>query len=175
MPIIYLMRHGQAEIQASSDTDRQLTSYGKDYSTQIAKQFCDILIKYQYPVPTLLHSGYLRAVETAKIIEKAVVSSLGNSTGSTDSTDRENDLISERTELITATPDYLPQACFDSLGVYSRHSFMLVSHMPLVASLASLMEHGNVFQSHPFQTSEIRVYEVDQWIPGGAEFKFRLL
>ena len=156
MPIVFLMRHGQAELHAPSDAERPLSAYGKAYSAQIAQQLSDILTKQKLPAPVVLHSPYRRAVETVREIENV----LG---------------ILAKVSITKATPDDHPGACFDALADYAGESFILVSHMPLLASLASLIERGNSYESQPFQTSEIRAYHIEHWwAPGCGEFKFRL-
>lgn len=167
MPVIFLMRHGQAENHARSDAMRLLTDYGKEYTQQIGNQLKDILVKYHHQLPRILHSPYRRAADTAKIIIDSIIHGHSPLPGS------EEDL--KLAELDTATPDTSPQVCFASLSSYSESSLILVSHMPLVASLASYIEHGNVFDAHPFQTSEIRAYEFERWIAGAGNLKFRLV
>lgn len=167
MPLAFLMRHGQAESHASSDAERRLTDYGVEYTAQIAQQLKDILSKYEFGIPSLLHSPYLRAKETAEVLEAKINTSVKGSESKI--------FFLNILGLESAVPDSSPHSCFESLGPHANQSFLLISHMPLVASLASLIEHGNVYQSHPFQTSEIRVYEFENWLVGAASLKFRLL
>jgi len=167
MPVIFLMRHGQAENHARSDAMRPLTDYGKQYTQQIGNQLKDILVKYRHQLPGILHSPYLRAAQTANIIAENIIH--GHSALQQEKEDW------KLVELATATPDTSPQVCFASLASFSECSLMLVCHMPLVASLASYIEHGNIYDAHPFQTSEIRAYEFEHWIAGGGNLKFRLV
>lgn len=173
MPTIYLMRHGEAEMQAPSDAARQLTAYGQDYTTQIATQLAGIIVKHRSAahhtaIPLILHSPYQRAKATAILIEDKLKASLDNVGAEAEERPR-------RIELLTTTPDSNPEECFKALSAYADQAVLLVSHMPLIAVLASLFEHGNIYQAHPFETSEIRVFTMDHWLAGSAEFKYRLL
>lgn len=168
MPVIFLMRHGEAEARATTDEERQLTEYGKEYTVQIAQQFCDYLAKSSYPLPLLLHSPYVRAIETATILESRLKAQFSDQ-------NQEQKAALHTVAFRAATPDQSAQSCLAALEEINSESVMLVSHMPIIASLASLLEHGNVFQDHGFQTSEIRCFESEHWAPGGATFKVRLL
>ena len=168
MPTFYLMRHGQAEMHATSDAERRLTAYGRSYTQQIADQLAHVLNKYKKTLPVIIHSPYVRANETAQIICDAI-------RPGSDTVSQNSQLSSGKKEFSLATPDNQPQVCFDALNEYENLSFLLVSHMPLLASLSSLLEHGNSFQPHPFQTSELRCYDIDQWMAGTARFNYRLL
>ncbi len=156
MAIVYLMRHGQAESFAGSDQERPLTAYGVAYTRQIASQLLAVIEKQRFSLPQLIHSPYRRAVETADIVEDV----LGG--------------LETRLTLPGITPDDSPKEAFERLENYAEAPFILVTHMPLVAAVGSLVEQGNMYEGLPFQTSEIRAYEMAAWGAGCGTLSFRL-
>ena len=175
MPLIFLMRHGQAEYQSTTDASRSLTDYGREYTRQIGYQFRDILLKYRIRQMHILHSPYRRAAETAGIITSVVNEGLSVQNANQLKLKENKTFRSLQTVSVeTATPDTRIKLCFESLTTFTDLSILLVSHMPLVASLASYIEHGNVMDAHPFETSEIRAFEFEHWMPAGGKLKFRL-
>lgn len=57
---IYVMRHGQAEMTASSDSQRQLTSRGREQVQSMATKLASMITKFDY----VLLSPYVRAQQT---------------------------------------------------------------------------------------------------------------
>lgn len=57
---IYIMRHGQAEMMAYSDAERNLTNTGRQESEKMAKYFA----KQQISFDAVLISPYIRALQT---------------------------------------------------------------------------------------------------------------
>ena len=57
---IYIMRHGQAEMMASCDAERNLTSLGREESERMAKHLLNEHVSFQ----AVLVSPYIRAQQT---------------------------------------------------------------------------------------------------------------
>ncbi|MEI6897057.1 MAG: phosphohistidine phosphatase SixA [Psychromonas sp.] len=57
---IYIMRHGQAEMMANSDSERALTALGRSESEQMASS----LVKQHITFDAVMVSPYLRAQQT---------------------------------------------------------------------------------------------------------------
>ena len=57
---IYIMRHGQAEMMAFSDAERNLTDIGREESERMAKY----LVKQGVELDAVLVSPYVRAQQT---------------------------------------------------------------------------------------------------------------
>ena len=174
MPLIFIMRHGQAETGGTVDSNRSLTDYGKQYTRQIGEQLNAILVKHKFQPPRLIHSPYRRAKMTADLIQPAL--SVDHPAPDSDARVESSEETRKRPIVLDlATPDTPPVECFKALDAYAEESLLLVSHMPLVASLASYIEHANLVEAYPFHTSEMRVYEYEHWIAGSATLKFRLV
>ncbi|WP_020408171.1 phosphohistidine phosphatase SixA [Hahella ganghwensis] len=156
MSHIFIMRHGEAEMHAASDSERELTPYGLAYTKQVAQQLADYLEKLEVNSLVVLHSPFTRARQTAEVLDALLPVS------------------QKLIRLEFATPDDDPSACFENLEQYASHNFILVSHMPLVSSLGSLLEHGNLYHGQGFHTSEIRAYSSDVWGAGCGQFIGRL-
>ena len=62
--LLYLMRHGTAEPSASSDRERQLSSFGRKQVAQVAEN----LVTMEISPGCLVHSPLRRAYETAAIL-----------------------------------------------------------------------------------------------------------
>lgn len=136
--LIYIMRHGQAQIHANSDEARPLTQQGlRDV------HYAALWLKTQTSsFDIALISPYLRAQQTAEKI-LAVVPAVQHASDST--------LIPSGDE--TQAVDYLSYLC--SQGV---QSLLLVSHMPLVGELVRELTHQPA--STVFATSDIVCVDV---------------
>ncbi len=152
----FIMRHGEAEAHAASDAERQLTAYGAAYSKQIAQQLGDYISKLEIESVTLLHSPFTRARQTAQELRATIPA------------------VTAMKCFDFATPDDEPEICFKELEPFADAPFILVSHMPLVAALSSLIVQGNKFSSQGFHTSEVRAYIADIWGLGCGQFETRL-
>ncbi|MBU6954485.1 phosphohistidine phosphatase SixA [Hahella sp. HN01] len=152
MRTCFLMRHGEAEMRAPSDSLRELTAYGRTRTREVAER----LASHHDGELTLLHSPYVRATQTAEIVGEVF------------------SRITSVHVMELATPDDDPRACLAALESFASQNLILVTHMPLVAALAALLEHGGTFPSTGFQTSEIREYEMPVWGLGCAMEKSRI-
>jgi phosphohistidine phosphatase len=141
---IFIMRHGQAEYQASSDQARQLTSKGKHEALMMGQ----ILKNNEIDFDALFVSTYIRAQQTMNIV----------------TTEVNNHVSHEVLDFIT--PSGSAQFVHDYIdGVIvpkKLNTILIVSHMPLVSYLVETLTGG---QSSPiFPTAGIAEidYDVEQ-------------
>ena len=137
---VYIMRHGDAAIQAASDSARPLTQKGKDDSVLMAKW-----LKARQPqIDTVLVSPYLRAEQTLQVMRK------------------ELSLPAQAQIMEGLTPggnaDWVASQIRD-YAFSGAKAVLVVSHLPLVGYLVSeLCPH----EAPPmFTTSTIACVEVD--------------
>lgn len=126
---LYLIRHGAAEIGAPDDMSRSLTERGKSQAIGAAKWLAKNI---KGPV-SLWASPYLRTQQTADPIAKA--------------------LGIEASSHKCLQPEMTPQKVVDELSK-EEQSIILVTHLPLVGRLASLLIDGTVFDQ-PWSPAEI--------------------
>lgn len=141
---LWVLRHGQAEAQAASDTQRQLTGHGRDEVLSMARRL-------QQAVPdVILASPYVRAQQTAELVRGA---------------------LQMRRAIITvdwATPDDDPLAVLDHLAERSEGSILLVSHQPLVGQLLSLAVEGHRQAHYPMPTAALACLDMALPAAGSA-------
>lgn len=147
---LIIMRHGEAGPHRS-DFERTLTEAGRDATQRVAEQ----LAATSYQPDTIWVSPLVRAQQTARIMQKMLPATL------------------ETKPFIT--PDDDPADCLDALqGQSDSASVLIVSHMPFVGVLTSLLVEGNRW-GMPFVTSQAVVLETPVAAPGCADFKQQLL
>jgi len=143
---IYLVRHGIAEDPhlAERDSNRRLTPEGLAKTTLVAKAFR----KRVNSLDLIVHSPYVRAVETADIFGREFP-------GTT------------RQAAEGFTPSDEPADAVGRLGAYANLSrVMLVSHEPFLSGLASYLLTGSEHAaSIPFKKAGICAME---WGGAGA-------
>ena len=142
---VFIGRHGEATFNAPSDRERALTDNGV--------KACQALIEAQQAafsgVTQLWSSDLVRAQQTAAIYAEK----LG--------------LETQTREYLA--PDYDAEEVIEALAKEAfTGDLLLVSHQPLVGDLVSVLASGNVFDAHPYVTSEIVVLELDEWAKGCA-------
>lgn len=117
---VYIMRHGDAALEAPSDAQRPLTHCGCDETRQMAHWFAD-----QHPeLEQVLVSPYLRAQQTLQTL-KTIVSvpdSVDTLDGLTPSGDARE------------ISDYLHTLASDGVN-----SVLIIAHLPLVGYLVSAL------------------------------------
>lgn len=118
---VYLLRHGKAQQQAASDSERALTSQGRQDILVVAGLFA---LKH-IPVELCIVSPYLRAQQSAEIFL--------HESGSD---------ISPETSAILA-PESRPQAVLDFLQTLDAEEILLVGHNPLLSALFALLTQGD--------------------------------
>lgn len=145
---IYLVRHAEAQPEASQDSARELTALGWEQAQQSADWLCQ-----QVSGSTrILMSPYCRARQTANVISQ----SLG----------------CERIEMLDdLIPDGDPLRAEQSISLHARddvEELIVVSHMPLIASLQSWLEESILTTGKAFTLAEVRTFEASVLAPGLA-------
>lgn len=140
---LYLIRHGEAEPGSPDDMNRQLTERGQKRAQSAAKWLAKVV---NGPV-SLWASPFVRAQQTAAPIAKAL---------SVDIEDHH-----------CLMPDMTPQKVVDEL-TNEQKSIIVVTHLPLVGRLASLLIEGVVFDQ-PWSPTEIWQLEGDVFAGGCLE------
>ena len=128
---LWLLRHGQAEVQAASDAQRPLTAYGRDEALHSAAHLLE------QPPATILVSPYLRAQQTAQLV---------------------CDRLGFAGQLITVpwlTPEDDAREVVRQLDAYEGQDLLLVSHQPLIGDLGGLLLHGHRQQPLPMRTASL--------------------
>ncbi len=137
------MRHGQAAWQAPTDAERPLTEAGILRLRQRLLQLDGVLAG----VEQIVHSPYLRARQTAE-------------------------LVAERLQLDSLlqdsrwTPEGDPQAALQSLEGYVGRTTLVVTHLPLIGHVTSLLCHGRQVPPEPFECAAVAVLEAE-WPAAG--------
>lgn len=133
------MRHAEAEGMRTSDAERALTLRGHEQARQTADWLKQNLAGDSVQ---LLVSPYKRAQQTATAITQA--------------------MLLEPQFLDELTPDVDPRRALRAIeaSVVSQ-TVIVVTHMPLVAALASWMESGVLSAGRSFMLAETRVLEAE--------------
>jgi len=143
---LYLLRHAEAEAEASEDELRELTELGwaqaQAAADWLGRQVCG---------PTrLVASPFCRARQTASVVQQAL---------GLDALDI----------LDVLAPEGDPLRAEQAISLIMREhveELVVVSHMPLIASLQSWLEEGLLTSGEPFSLAEIRVLEAGVMAPG---------
>ena len=75
---IFIMRHGEAEVIASSDESRHLNDYGRKQSTSQVQWLKTHLNSTALSVQKVIVSPYIRAQETLDLVNSALGNVLNN-------------------------------------------------------------------------------------------------
>ena len=132
---LWVLRHGQAEANAPSDAQRQLTEIGREEARRMAGRLLN------EPIDVILASPYVRAQQTAELVREA---------------------LGLRRAIVTvdwATPDDDALAALDYLAERSEMNILLVSHQPLVGQLLSLAVDGHRQRYYPMPTAGLALLE----------------
>lgn len=145
------MRHGEAGWH-SLDQARELTEAGRFASGQVASE----IASSRWRPELIWCSGLVRAQQTAAIVGGVM-----------------NVPVLERPFL---TPDDDPGLCLDALLTLedAPETLMIVSHMPLVGALSTLMVDGHR-RGIPFMTSQAVVLDLPIIGPGCGDLKAQFL
>ncbi len=143
--MISLLRHGEASFNAINDESRELTDLGRQ---QVLSSVSQLRQESVIPINEIWSSPYVRAQQSAEIA--ASVLQLG---------------VNIQPLL---TPDYSPEKVIEWLYTLDKRgsSILLVSHMPLVGSLVSLLVEGNNYAQLPFYTGMIARLDGEEPIEG---------
>ena len=120
---VFIMRHGEAEVVASSDEARHLTEYGRKQSISQGQWLKTHLNSTALSVQKVIVSPYVRAQETFELVNLALDNILNDVETWSGVTPYGN---------ATLVADYL--SVLQKQGV---ESVLLVSHLPLVGSIVS--------------------------------------
>lgn len=143
---LYLVRHAEAEPEAEQDSARALTELGWAQAQRTAEWLCQ-----QVAAPVQIFcSPYRRACETAEVIQQALAAPPPT---------RLDELIPEG--------DLLRAEQAISLAMQAGiEELVVVSHMPLLASLESWLVDGVLGTGRPFAVAEVRISTGDMLAPG---------
>lgn len=146
---LIIMRHGEAGWH-TLDQDRELTEAGRRGVASVASQIASSPWR-----PELIWSSpYTRARQTAAIAAELL-----------------NCPVEEK---LFITPDDDPGRCLDALLECHTSPLMLVSHMPLVGGLATLLVDGHR-KGIPFMTAQAVLLDMPVSGPGCADVKAQFL
>jgi phosphohistidine phosphatase len=133
---IYLVRHGEAE-GAEVDPERPLTKNGEKQVIVLAKK----IKSKHFAIDEIIHSGVLRAEQTANILERE----LGL-----------NHPVSQGEDLL---PGSDPKIWFDTLHQSSKN-IMLVGHMPFMGILGEMLIKNQM--SLGFSTASMISFRIEE-------------
>lgn len=140
---LYLIRHGESEPGAPENQTRNLTAVGQNHAQKAADWLAQVV---DAPI-RLWVSPYQRTQQTALPIAEALSVNIESHN--------------------CITPEMTPQKVVDEL-IDQQHSIILVTHLPLVGRLASLLING-VAMDQPWSPTEIWELEGDVFAPGCLE------
>lgn len=147
---IFVMRHGHAERRAATDAQRPLSDLGKQEVLTIAPAL------QNYPYLRLLVSPYVRAVQTADLVQQLL---------------EDKRTIIHRESLDCLTPESDPQLAVDYLAQTKPADTLIVAHQPLVGCLVQWMVEGVMGAGPGYSTAAIGHLEAELAGPGLATFK----
>ena len=138
---LYIVRHGEAEGQVTTDQARALTSRGREDVAQLWQA----LVALGVSPSRLISSPYVRARQTADIIAARFPQVA-------------------RVELDSITPDGEPAEVIEELARLGvDDGWTLVSHMPFVDLLCGLLVDG---QRYPFPVGSVACVELEVMAAG---------
>nr|WP_220464609.1 phosphohistidine phosphatase SixA [Pseudomonas juntendi] len=132
---MWVLRHGEAELRANTDTERRLTAHGRE---QVVRSAAHLLGQ---PLQAIIASPYVRAQQTAALVHET----LGFA------------------EPLRTVPWLTPEADVQQvIGEIERlglEHVLLVSHQPLVGNLVGLLQHGHLQQPAAMSTASLAQLE----------------
>lgn len=142
---LYCVRHGLAELVPDANGERPLTEEGVAEVNKITNYMAHLGLHVSH----VIHSGALRAVQTAKIlVEKIAVDT-------------------EAEELKLLLPEEPVYPFIELLSTWHDDT-LLVGHMPFVSQLVSVLvannENLNIVRFTPATVVCLERYENDKWI-----------
>ncbi|HEA50786.1 hypothetical protein LCGC14_1484530 [marine sediment metagenome] len=146
---LLIMRHGEAGWH-SLDQERTLTEAGRSQTAECAAR----IAASPWRPEQIWSSPYVRARQTAAIVSEIL-----------------NCPVDEKAFM---TPDDDPGLLLDALLENQFSPLMLISHMPLVGSLATLLVDGHR-RGIPFMTAQAVVLDMPVIGPGCADLKTQFL
>lgn len=146
---LLIMRHGEAGWH-TLDQERELTEAGRLHVGEVAAAIAES----PWRPKQIWVSPYVRARETSAIVSEIL-----------------NCPVHEKPFL---TPDDDPGLCLDALLENEDSPLLLISHMPLVGSLSTLLVDGHR-RGIPFMTSQAVLLDMPVVGPGCADLKAQFL
>lgn len=144
---LYIVRHGEAERQITTDDARALTARGRE---DVASLWDNLAERGVRP-SRLLSSPYVRARQTADIIAERFPGVA-------------------RAELGMITPEGDPLAVLAELErIGAQDSWTLVSHMPFVDLLCGAATDGG---RYPFQVGAVACVDMEGLLPGAGRLRW---
>ncbi|MFT6310322.1 MAG: phosphohistidine phosphatase [Porticoccus sp.] len=141
---LYIMRHGEANWDAKIDSERSLTSIGEQQAITIGEYLNRADITFDLAVV----SPYKRAQQTANNVLKQFPSVKRI----------------ESTDITPESPIFIAQESLDALG---ETNVLLISHLPLVASLTGYLTAADVASDGQCWTPATIAYLTgDNFLPG---------
>ncbi len=143
---LYLLRHAEAEVEAADDSLRNLTELGWEQALASADWLCG-----QVATPArIITSPLLRARQTALVVQQTL-----------------------NLPEATIDPSFLPDADIVRAEQVIAMAFrdnidelIVVSHMPLIASLSCWLQEGVMSVGEAFSLAEVRIIEAEVLAPG---------
>lgn len=142
---LWLLRHGEAEAQARSDAQRELTPHGCKEVKQSAEQLPG------HGVSKILASPYVRAQQTAQIVRE---------------------VLANHPPLETVnwlTPDGDLAEAVDYLDAHADDNLLLVSHQPFIGELAGWLQHAHRQAPLPMKTASLAELQGELPLPGAMQ------
>jgi phosphohistidine phosphatase len=150
---LYLLRHGEAEVRAASDSQRQLTPRGMEDVRMVARQFATKGVV----LDRCFVSPYVRAVQSAAEFLRELHSDL------------------RQEQQLLLTPDVRAIDAMRFLQGLPDSHVLLVSHNPLLSELAALLTEGSVSDLRILGTAELVCISLDIVGLGMGITPYRLL
>lgn len=144
---LYIVRHGEAERQITTDDARGLTVRGRKDVATLWENLADRGVRPS----RLLSSPYVRARQTADIIAERFPGVA-------------------RAELGMITPEGDPVAVLAELErIGGQDGWTLVSHMPFVDLFCGTLTDGG---RYPFQVGAVACLDLDALVPGAGRLRW---
>lgn len=153
---LWIMRHGEAG-SAHSDAERPLTAAGEAQARQSGRWLASQLSPAELLV--VIHSPLRRARQSAMQVVEALAQ-CGNAATAPQL------LESERLTLESSASELIEWLTLQQW----QGSWLLVSHMPLVATLTGQLQEGSRHLGSPFATAQIVGLDADVWASGCASY-----
>lgn len=144
---LYIMRHGDALLHARTDAERPLSDKGRRQAAAMVNHFLPAL------PGRVIASPYLRAQETCSIICEGL-------------------RIRQFDTVDGITPDDDPFSAIRLLQNHETDTLLMVSHLPLVASLVSLLVDGHLQGDYRMGTASLALLEADTLAIGMARLRW---
>ncbi|BAP45602.1 phosphohistidine phosphatase SixA [Pseudomonas sp. 21LCFQ02] len=144
---LWVLRHGQAQHQARSDAERELTAEGRQQVRSSARHL------EGRGLQRILVSPYVRAQQTADVLQGVLTADI------------------PRVTVDWLTPDVRPDEALRQIAALELDEVLLVSHQPLVGSLIGLLVHGSVQDAEPMNTASLAQLDGEFVLAGALQLR----